>query len=226
MTEPMKPPTSGSPALASTPSVAEILVSTGAVAFRTDPFFRFTSGVESPVYVDNRRLLGHVAERELVVAELAAAAQSEGSGSVGAVAGTATAGIPWAAWLADRLQLPLLYVRAQAKEWGHARAVEGVAPAGQEVLVVEDLAFTAGSLRAATEHLREAGYVVDKVLTIVSYGTPTAASRMHALAVMHHTLTTIDAALRAASAMGTLDDSQVEVVEQWLATIREPKTQR
>ncbi len=116
---------------------------TGAVAFRTSPFFRLTSGAESPVYVDNRQLLGHVAERrEVVDAFIEALAAQQPAPD--AIAGTATAGIPWGAWIADRLSLPFLYVRSQAKAWGKESAVEGAAPEGARVLVIEDLAFSAG----------------------------------------------------------------------------------
>lgn len=197
--------------------VAKILVDTGAVSFRTDPFFTFTSGTESPVYVDNRRLLGFPAQRRQIVAELAGVTDA----GVTAVAGTATAGIAWAAWLADRLELPMLYVRSQAKEHGQQRAIEGTAPAGSETVLVEDLAFTAGSMASSAANLREAGFVVDVALTIVSYETPKAAERIGDLGIEHRTLTTIDAALAAAEGQGALDAAQVAIVQEWIAGIRE-----
>ena len=94
--------------------VARILVDTGAVSFRTAPFFRFTSGVESPIYVDNRRLLGFTGERRTLVAHLIRAMLRDDADVPDAIAGTATAGIAWAAWIADRLDLPMLYVRSSA----------------------------------------------------------------------------------------------------------------
>ncbi len=194
--------------------IADTLVRTGAVAFRTEPFFRLTSGVDSPVYVDNRQLLGHVAERSEVVEAMAAAASAEELPA--AIAGTATAGIPWGAWLADRLALPFMYVRSQAKEWGKERAVEGTASAGARVLVIEDLAFSAGSLADAAENLRAAGFEVEDAFTIASYDMPSAHARLQALDLRHTTLTTIDEALAAAHRAGSLDDEQVSVVEQWL----------
>ena len=103
----------------------QTLVRTGAVAFRTSPFFRLTSGAESPVYVDNRQLLGHVTERlEVIDAFIAAVATQQSAPE--AIAGTATAGIPWGAWIADRLSLPFMYVRSQAKAW--ARRAQSRAP--------------------------------------------------------------------------------------------------
>jgi orotate phosphoribosyltransferase len=194
--------------------IADTLVRTGAVAFRTEPFFRLTSGVDSPVYVDNRQLLGHVPERLEVIAALVEAATADGPPA--AVAGTATAGIPWGAWLADRLALPFLYVRSQAKAWGKERAVEGTAPAGARVAVIEDLAFSAGSLADAAENLRVAGFEVEDAFTIASYEMPSARARMDELGLRHSTLTTIDEALAAARRAGSLDDEQVSVVESWL----------
>ncbi|HEY7830034.1 MAG TPA: phosphoribosyltransferase family protein [Solirubrobacteraceae bacterium] len=199
--------------------IAETLVRTGAVAFRTSPFFRLTSGAESPVYVDNRQLLGHVAERlEVIGAFLEAVATQQQAPD--AIAGTATAGIPWGAWIADRLSLPFLYVRSQAKAWGKESAVEGAAPDGARVLVIEDLAFSAGSLADAAENLRAAGFLVEDSLTIASYDMPSARARLRSLSLRHTTLTTIDEALAAAARAGSLDDEQVSVVEAWLSDRR------
>ena len=194
--------------------IAETLVRTGAVAFRTEPFFRLTSGTESPIYVDNRQLLGHVAERlEVIDAFLESVATRP---AADAIAGTATAGIPWGAWLADRLSLPFLYVRSQAKAWGKESAVEGAAPAGARVLVIEDLAFSANSLADAAENLRQAGFLVEDAMTIASYDMPSAQARMEALSLRHMTLTTLDEALAAAGRSGSLDEGQVSVVADWL----------
>ncbi len=198
-------------------AIADTLVRTGAVTFRTSPFFRLTSGVESPVYVDNRQLLGHVEERLRVIDALVGIARTI---APAAIAGTATAGVPWGAWLADRLALPLLYVRSEAKAWGKERAVEGFAPEGSRVLVLEDLAFSAGSLIAAAQNLREAGFVVEQALTIASYALPSAHARMQDADLRHQTLTTIDEALAAAGRAGSLDDEQVSLVENWLLQMR------
>jgi orotate phosphoribosyltransferase len=195
--------------------VAGLLVGTGAVTFRTSPFFTFTSGVESPVYVDNRRLLGFVRERREIVDELARRAlQLETQPE--AVAGTATAGIPWAAWLSDTLGLPMLYVRSAAKAWGHGRAVEGSAPEGARVLLVEDLAFTGGSLAAGIENLVAAGHPVTSCLTIVTYALPETRRRFDRLQVRHRSLTTIDAALDVAAQSGALGRSETAIVDRWL----------
>lgn len=198
-----------------------MLVSTGAVTFRTTPFFRFTSGVESPVYVDNRRLLGQITERQQVVSSLTALLGCDDRAGT-TIAGTATAGIPWAAWIADRLDLPLLYVRAKAKDWGHQRAVEGSAPATARVVLIEDLVFSAGSVASAVSSLRHIGLAVREVLTIVSYETRLARDRITSLGIAHRTLTTIDDTLAAARRLDYLSDDQLSTVADWLAHTREP----
>lgn len=205
--------------------IAGLLVSTGAVSFQTSPFFKFTSGVDSPVYVDNRRLLGFVRERREIATELADLAVEVCGQQPDAIAGTATAGIPWAALMSEILELPMLYVRSEAKAWGHRQAVEGLAPAGAWTLLVEDLAFSGGSLVAAVENLRAADYRVANCLTIATYQTPVAARRFSEIEVSHSSLTTIDAALVAASEMGALGPEETEIVRRWLASQRNAKAQ-
>jgi orotate phosphoribosyltransferase len=138
-----------------------------------------------------------------------------------AIAGTATAGIPWAAWIADRLDLPMLYVRSQAKDWGQQRAVEGIAPEGARVCVVEDLAFTAGSLASAGEQLRAAGYRVETAMTLVTYDTPKAQRRLSEAELRHVSLTSIDHAVTAGVESGLLSDEQSAVVATWLRNVRD-----
>lgn len=203
---------------------ARLLVETGAITFRTDPFFTFTSGVRSPVYVDNRTLLGHVAQRRAVVEQLVDVVSKSNGAPLAAVAGTATAGIPWAAWAADRMSLPMLYVRSGAKDWGQQRAVEGTAPDGANVALLEDLAFTAGSLGSSVEQLRREGFVVDLAVTIVSYDMPLARQRMLDLGLTHHTLTTIDCAVDAAVAFGSLSPDDATTICDWLVDLRTQPT--
>jgi orotate phosphoribosyltransferase len=198
-------------------AVAEMLVERGAVAFRTEPFFTFTSGTRSPIYVDNRRLLGHPAERRAVVGELSKLLAAT---PFDVVAGTATAGIPWAAWLAELHDAPMVYVRGSAKSWGHQRSIEGDAPEGSTVVVVEDLISTAGSLATTVGNLREAGHEVPGCVAIVTYGTSVAARVIEDLGITCRTLTTIDATLDAATRLGLLTADQRAIVEDWLAEKR------
>jgi orotate phosphoribosyltransferase len=197
--------------------VADILVRLGAVAFRTDPFFTFTSGTRSPIYVDNRLLLGHPAERRTIVGGLAGLLDGQ---RFDVVAGTATAGIPWAAWLADRYDVPLLYVRGSKKPHGHQKSIEGDAPGGSHVVVVEDLLFTAGSLTTTVEELRAAGHVVPGSVAIASYQTTAAAQRVADLGITSQTLTTIDTTIEVAAKLDVLTPEQRTIVADWLTQAR------
>lgn len=200
--------------------VAALLVECGAIEFRTDPPFRFTSGAVSPVYVDNRLLLGFVDERRALVEGLAAAVPGDGGAPpVDAVAGTATAGIPWAAWLADHWGVPMLYVRSGAKEWGRQKSIEGVIGEGWRTVVVEDLIFSGGSARQTVGTLRDAGLRVDRCVCIVTYQAPQS-RRLADDGVTVTALTTVDQALDAAEGLGKLSASDRDVVAEWLSKIR------
>ncbi len=202
-------------------SAATILVECGAIQFRTDPPFRFTSGVVSPIYVDNRVLLGFVEARRALVAGLAAAASEQpGSPAADAVAGTATAGIPWAAWLSDLWEVPLLYVRSSAKSWGREKRVEGTIGAGWRTIVVEDLLYSGGSARATIDGLRAVGLSVDRCVCIVTYDTP-ASRDLGRMGVEVKSLTTVEQTLEAAVQLKKLSASDRVVVTDWLGGIRQ-----
>ena len=146
--------------------IAEILLEIGAIRVTLAEPIKFVSGILSPIYCDNRLLLGHPEPRRHVIDGLTDAVRS-GPGSVDCVAGTATAGIPHAAWVADRLALPMVYVRAEAKAHGKSKQIEGGEVRDRRVVVVEDLVTTGGSSLAAIERCEEFGLKVRGVLAIV-----------------------------------------------------------
>src|SRR5262245_33859334 len=133
-------------------TVATALLRAGAVHLRPDDPFTFVSGLRSPVYCDNRLLIGDMAARQAVVPALAAA-----SAGAEVIVGTATAGIPWAAWVSEALGLPMAYVRGSAKSHGRGRQIEGAAVDGRRVALLEDTISTGESSLAAAAALREAG---------------------------------------------------------------------
>lgn len=147
-------------------TVANILLSEKAVFLRPEEPFTWTSGIKSPVYCDNRLLISTVNSRKTIIkafAELASQYQ------VDLIAGTATAGIPWAAWIANELNLPMVYVRSSSKEHGRQNAIEGAVKPGQKCVLIEDLISTGKSSIAAAEKLREAGVEVKSILSIFTY---------------------------------------------------------
>lgn len=158
--------------------VARLLVGVGAVELRADPaqWFTWASGKQAPIYCDNRLLMAFPEERARIADALAAAIANDFPDTK-VIAGTATAGIPHAAWVAERMGLPMAYVRGAAKGHGQARRVEGRALAGERVLVLEDLISFGGSSLDAVEAVREEGGEVIGVQAIFSYGFPEAKQR-------------------------------------------------
>ena len=137
---------------------AKLLVSIGAVELRTDPasWFTWASGERAPIYCDNRVVISYPAVRTQIADGLAAAIRSNHSDAQ-VIAGTATAGIPHAAWVAERLDLPMVYVRGSAKDHGKAKRVEGRALRGERVVLIEDLVSFGGSALAACDALEAEG---------------------------------------------------------------------
>src|SRR6185312_12057050 len=152
-------------------TTARILLETEAVLFRPDDPFTFTSGRLSPVYIDCRRLISFPrARRKLMDMAAELIERNAGYEGLDAVAGGETAGIPFAAWIADRLSLPMLYVRKQPKGFGRNAQIEGELKDGARILLVEDLASEGTSKLNFVRAIRQAGGVIDHAFVIFNYG--------------------------------------------------------
>lgn len=192
--------------------IARDLLALRAVVLRPDEPFQWASGRLSPVYTDNRLTLGSPEVRGRLVdgfRELASEFE------VTLIAGTATAGIPHATLLADRLALPLVYVRSKPKGHGRKNMIEGAAVAGHRVLVVEDLVSTGGSVLAAAEALSENGASPVAALAVFSYGLDVSEDAFRAAGLPLRTLTTLDALLRVAETDGSLDGRALAQLRDW-----------
>lgn len=196
--------------------VARALLAAGAVALRPDEPFTWASGLRSPIYCDNRLVLAVPESRSAIAEALADRVRQRGV-LPDAVAGVATAGIPQAALLADRLALPLAYVRAAPKAHGRGNRIEGRVEPGWRVVVVEDLISTGGSSLQAVEALREAGAEVQAVLAVFSYGLPVAEQAFASAGVPLEALSDLEALLEEAGASGGLSERQLEDVRAWRA---------
>lgn len=202
------------PMSAPTPAdVARDLLRIGAVALRPDAPFTWASGRLSPVYTDNRLTLSYPDVRDRLAGGFEALARDVGG--VEAVSGTATAGIPHAALLADRLGLPLSYVRASPKGHGKQNRIEGRVEAGQRVVVVEDLVSTGGSVLNAAAVLREAGSVPVAALAVFTYGFPEAERAFAEADLPLHTLTDFETLARVAGEEGALGRDAWDVLQAW-----------
>lgn len=149
--------------------IAEKLLTINAVALKPNDPFTWTSGLRSPIYCDNRLTLSYPEVRKEIAQGLKSIILEKFS-DADVIAGTATAGIPHAAWVSELLNLPMCYVRSKAKGHGKGNQIEGKVEAGQKVVVVEDLISTGGSVITAVQALREAGCEVLGVVSIFTYG--------------------------------------------------------
>jgi len=145
--------------------VAKILLEIKAVTLNAEKPYRYASGIFSPIYCDNRLLISDVAKREKII-DYFVQTIKDNKLQFDVVAGVATAGIPHASWIADKLKKPMVYVRSSAKEHGKHNQIEGRLEKGQKVLIVEDLISTGGSTLDAVSAVRDAGGVVTHSLAI------------------------------------------------------------
>jgi len=166
--------------------------------------FVFTSGRKSPVYVDIRKLISYPRARgrlmDMAVEKISRAAGYE---SIDAIAGGETAGIPFAAWIAERMSLPMLYIRKQPKGFGRMAQIEGELKEGARVVLIEDLATDGGSKLNFINAINEAGASIAHCFVVFHYGIfPASRESMRALGVELHELATWADILRVAEADG------------------------
>lgn len=149
--------------------IANILLEKKAVKISVDPPFTWTSGIKSPIYCDNRLLISYPKERQMILDGFKQLI-SDNDLQFDVLGGTATAAIPWAAFLAQELGKPMVYIRPKPKGHGAGKQVEGTMEKGARVLIVEDLFSTGGSsIRSAQACQREYEAEVVGVMAIFSY---------------------------------------------------------
>jgi orotate phosphoribosyltransferase len=197
---------------------ARILLETQSVLFRPEDPFTFTSGLRSPVYIDCRRLISFPRARNKLM-DMAAELIERHSGfeSLDAIAGGETAGIPFAAWIADRLSLPMLYVRKQPKGFGRNAQIEGELRDEARVLLVEDLASEGTSKLNFVRAIRQAGGRVDHAFVIFNYGIfPQIETSLLAEGINLLALATWWDVAQTAQRLGRFGPGQYEAVESFL----------
>lgn len=194
--------------------VAAYLLEIGAVALRPQEPFTWTSGIKSPIYCDNRLTLSFPEVRNYLAngfAELVKSSYLEAQ----VIAGTATAGIPHAAWVADKLNLPMAYIRDKAKGHGKQNQIEGIISPGQKVIVIEDLISTGGSSIKAAQAVEEAGGEVLAVLAIFSYELDRATEGFAAAGVPLQSLSNYTTLIDVALSQGKIAESDVALLQSW-----------
>lgn len=192
---------------------ARMLIEAKAILFMEGEPFTFTSGMKSPVYTDMRKIIAYPRIRTRLVDYAVETIEREiGYAALDVIAGGETAGIPFAAWIADRLALPMQYIRKKPKGFGRNAQIEGEVVDGARALLVEDLATDGGSKVAFVEALRKSGQRCDATFVFFFYDIfPKARETMAALDVGLHYLVTWRDILAVAKAdgyfgMDTLDE--------------------
>ncbi|WP_068983220.1 MULTISPECIES: orotate phosphoribosyltransferase [Lysinibacillus] len=194
--------------------IAHAMLKVGAVELNPTELFTWASGIKSPIYCDTRLTISDPVIRKQLANGLASLIK-ENFGATEVVAGTATAGIPHAAWVSDILELPMVYVRSKAKEHGRGNQIEGKYAAGQKVVVVEDIVSTGGSSITAVEALRAAGCEVLGVVCVYTYNLPRAEQAFEEAGIQYVSLTNFDYLIEAANESGAIKEGDIPFLKEW-----------
>lgn len=194
--------------------LAKELLAIEAVALRPNNYFTWTSGIKSPIYCDNRITMSYPSIRREIAAGMVEVIK-EKYPAVEVVAGTATAGIPHAAWVSELLDLPMIYVRDSAKKHGKTNQIEGRVLEGQKVVIIEDLISTGLSSLKVAKALREAGAEVLGVVAIFSYELKKAHEAFSQAEVEYVTLTNYPVLVEEAVASDFIHQDDVEKLLEW-----------
>lgn len=177
-------------------------------------WFTWTSGIKSPIYCDNRLIMSYPKIRRQVAEGFVKKIKNLYP-EVEYIVGTATAGIPHAAWISDIMNLPMLYVRSSAKEHGKTNQIEGKIEKGRKVVVIEDLISTGKSSVIAAKALQEEGFQVLGVIAIFSYNLEKAKQKFSEAEIPFTTLTNYDVLLELAKEQGVIGENENKVLLQW-----------
>lgn len=194
--------------------IAKRLFEIEALQFSADQPFKWTSGILSPVYCDNRLVMSDVSLRREVAQSLAERIRVNYP-EVEVIAGCATAGIPHAAWVAEILGLPMVYVRDKAKGHGKENQIEGKVKPGQKSVVIEDLISTGKSSIASAKALQEAGVEVEGVLALFSYELKKAEKAFKEASLQFHSLTTFPILLEVMKEQKKVTAESYDRLKEW-----------
>lgn len=194
--------------------IAQALLEIQAIHLKpTDPF-TWASGLKSPIYCDNRLVMSYPKVRTFIIdcfVDLIKTHYPE----VEVIAGTATAGIPHAAWIAEKMNLPMIYVRSSAKSHGRGNQIEGKLNPKQKVVLVEDLISTGGSVLEAYQAIEKAGGEVLGVAAIFTYQLEKGLANFAKANVQLETLSNYNALIETAIELGSINDTELELLKKW-----------
>jgi orotate phosphoribosyltransferase len=196
----------------------DALLSLGAVMVYRDRPFVYTTGWASPVYVDCRKLMSHTSYRRLLMDHAAVLLKNKLQNKIDVIAGTETAGIPFASWLADRLDLPMVYVRKKAVGWGVNAQIEGDLDQNARCLVVDDLTTDGLSKIGTANALRRAGAIVKDVFVMFNYDVyPQSRQAFESHGIALHALATWQDVFEQTKSRSYFTVEQAKEIKQFLA---------
>ena len=194
--------------------IAKDLLKIKAVKLSPAKPFTWASGIKSPIYCDNRLTISYPEIRKQIAQGLAAQIKAEFP-DVEVIGGVATAGIPHAAWVADELGLPLIYVRSKPKDHGRGKQIEGVLPAHAKTVLIDDLLSTGGSVLKAVKAAQNEGADVIGVGAIFSYQLSAVSANFKQVGLSFTTLTNYSEVLEAATEENYIAEDQLETLKKW-----------
>lgn len=195
-------------------TIAKDLLEIEAVFLSPNQPFNWASGIKSPIYCDNRITMSYPKVRKEIAQGLAEKIKQEFP-EVEVIAGTATAGIPHAAWVAEILDLPMVYIRSKAKAHGKGNQIEGRIFEGQKMVVIEDLISTGGSVLEAAEAAKREGADVLGVAAIFTYELPKGKANFEAAGLPLVTLTNYSVLIEFALENKTIDETELALLKEW-----------
>lgn len=195
-------------------TIAKDLLEIEAVFLSPSEPFTWASGIKSPIYCDNRITMSYPKVRKEIAQGLADKIK-EAYPDVEVIAGTATAGIPHAAWVAEILDLPMVYIRSKAKDHGKGNQIEGRIFEGQKMVVIEDLISTGGSVLEAAEAAKREGANVLGVAAIFTYELPKGKANFANAEMPLLTLTNYSVLIEAALEEKYIDETELNLLKEW-----------
>ncbi|WP_138159370.1 orotate phosphoribosyltransferase [Peptoniphilus catoniae] len=194
--------------------IAKILLDIEAVSLSPKKPFTWASGIKSPIYCDNRLILSYPEQREIVEDAMVKLIR-EKFPEVEYIMATATAGIPHGAIIAQKMNLPMGFVRTSKKDHGKNNQIEGKLIKGAKVVVIEDLFSTGGSSIDVAKALMEAGYKVMGIVSIFTYNLKKAEENFKSNNIDHYSLANFDELAEVAAEHNYIEVSEIEKIKKW-----------
>lgn len=194
--------------------VAKALLDIHAVTLNPDQPFTWASGLKSPIYTDNRLTISYPEVRQAIFNGMVEQIKLHFS-EADVIARTATAGIPHAAWVAQNMELPMIYVRTKPKDHGQGKQIEGVLKEGQKVVVIDDLISTGGSVLNAVRAVNNAGGKVIGVVSVFTYDLPAAEQNFMANGLKYYSVTDYMTLIKVAKENNQISVDHLKSLQEW-----------